>query len=142
MSAEPVQNYANHRTYDPQLVIIGILCLLAIIASLVTIPVLSKLTVTFLAIAVVMVVLRMRRYATRLQDRIIRMEMGQRLERVLPDSIAARARELELGQIIGLRFASDAELPALVEKVLANKSMRSKDIKQLVTNWQADHLRV
>jgi hypothetical protein len=84
----------------------------------------------------------MRAYATRLQDRIIRLETRLRLERVLPADLAAHIGELELTHLIGLRFASDAELPELVQKVLANKSMRADDIKKQVKNWQADNLRV
>jgi hypothetical protein len=50
-------------------------------------------------------------------------------------------KRLTLSQIIGLRFASDAEFPTLAQKA-ANESMSMKDIKQSVKNWRADHDRL
>ena len=40
-----------------------------------------------------------------------------------------------------MRFAGDAELPALARKVLDEKMNDRKAIKQLVKDWQADYLR-
>jgi hypothetical protein len=76
-----------------------------------------------------------------LQNRIIRLEMRLRLQEVLPADLAARAEGLTLGQVIALRFASDAELPGLVERVLKGELTSKKEIKQAVKEWQADHLR-
>ena len=76
-----------------------------------------------------------------LQNRIIRLEMRLRLQEVLPADLAARAKGLTLGQVIALRFASDAELPGLVERVLKGELTSKKEIKQAVKEWQADHLR-
>jgi hypothetical protein len=44
-------------------------------------------------------------------------------------------------QIIGLRFASDAEFPALARKA-AEENISEKDIKKQVKNWRPDHDRV
>ena len=76
-----------------------------------------------------------------LQNRIIRLEMRLRLREVLPAPLAERAKALTLGQMIALRFASDAELPGLVERVLKGELTSKKEIKQAVKDWQADHLR-
>ncbi|MFM9014577.1 MAG: DUF6526 family protein [Gemmatimonadota bacterium] len=75
------------------------------------------------------------------QDRLIRLEMRLRLREVLPAPLAARIPELTKGQLIGLRFASDAELPGLVERVLKGELVRAKDVKAAVKDWQADYLR-
>lgn len=75
------------------------------------------------------------------QDRVIRLEMRLRLREVLPAPLAARIPELTKGQLIGLRFASDAELPGLVERVLKGELVRAKEIKAAVKDWQADTLR-
>ena len=55
--------------------------------------------------------------------------------------MAARACALPLEQVIALRFASDAELPGLVDEVLSGRVSTPKDIKQKVKEWQADFLR-
>lgn len=145
MAGEPAQNYANHTTNDKALTWIAVLALASALLSLTGaagIPYIAVAAPILLTVAIVWILFRMRGYATRLQDRIIRLETQLRLQRVLPADLAARVGELELTHLIGLRFASDAELPELVQKVLANKSMRSNDVKKLVKDWQADHLRV
>ena len=60
---------------------------------------------------------------------------------VFPEPLRARIGELSVGQLVALRFASDAEAPSLVEKTLAN-NWSQKQIKQAVTNWRADRFRV
>jgi len=75
------------------------------------------------------------------QDRIIRLEMQLRLERVLPPELVARMNELDLRQLISLRFASDSELPDLVQRTLDGEFTSSKAIKKAIRSWQADHLR-
>ena len=46
-----------------------------------------------------------------------------------------------MAQLVSLRFASDAELPALARKVHDEKLNDRKAIKRLVKDWQADYLR-
>jgi hypothetical protein len=76
------------------------------------------------------------------QNRLIRLEMRLRLREVLPAPLAARIPELTVRQLIALRFAGDAELPALVERTLKGDFAKPRDIKRAVTDWQADYLRV
>jgi hypothetical protein len=52
-----------------------------------------------------------------------------------------RIPEFTVAQLVSLRFACDAELPALARKVLADKLENRKAIKQLVKDWQGDNLR-
>jgi uncharacterized protein DUF6526 len=75
------------------------------------------------------------------QDRVIRLEMRQRLREALPPDLAAHADRLAVKQLVALRFASDAELPALVRDVVAGTLSAPKDIKARVKDWQADDLR-
>jgi len=84
---------------------------------------------------------KLRLYPLKVQDRVIRLEERLRMERLLPDTLKSRIPELTAGQIVALRFASDAELPALVEKAL-NGKMEPKAIKQSIQNWRADYFRV
>jgi hypothetical protein len=75
------------------------------------------------------------------QNRLIRLEMRLRLAGLLPPDLHSRIPEFTLDQLISLRFASDAELPALARKVLEEKLNDRKAIKRLVKDWQADYLR-
>jgi hypothetical protein len=44
--------------------------------------------------------------------------------------------------VIALRFASDEELPGLVQKIVSGELKTGKEIKQAIKNWRADHHRV
>ncbi len=75
------------------------------------------------------------------QDRLIRLEMRLRLERILAADLKPRIADLNVRQLIALRFASDAELAGLVREVLDQKITRQKDIKLKIRDWQGDYLR-
>lgn len=94
-----------------------------------------------LAIAFLLCAFYARTFALTVQDRVIRLEMRLRLERVLPADLRARIGEFSLGQLVALRFASDAELGELARKVLEGKIEDRKAIKQMVRDWQADWMR-
>ena len=93
------------------------------------------------SVAILMGFLLARMFALSVQDRVIRMEERVRCERLLPQDLQARIVEFEPGQLISLRFASDAELPALARKVLDEKIKDRKVIKQQIKNWRSDYLR-
>ena len=76
-----------------------------------------------------------------IQNRLIRLEMMLRLRGLLPPELMARANELRVGQLVGLRFASDAELPALVQRCLNGELRSSEQIKREIQQWQPDTLR-
>jgi hypothetical protein len=82
-----------------------------------------------------------RLFALAVQDRVIRLEEQLRYARLLPEDLKPRAEEFTIAQIVSLRFASDAELPALARKVLSENLQDRKAIKQMVQNWKADNLR-
>jgi len=94
-----------------------------------------------LAFGLVTFFLAVRRQVLTVQDRVIRLEMRLRLREMLPPDVAAQASRIPIGQLIALRFASDAELPALVRDVLSGTVATSKDIKLRVKDWQSDFLR-
>jgi hypothetical protein len=75
------------------------------------------------------------------QDRVIRLEMRLRLERLLPPELRSRVSEFTVPQLVSLRFAGDDELPVLARQVLEEKLSDRKTIKRRIKNWQADFLR-
>ena len=75
------------------------------------------------------------------QDRVIRLEEHLRYERLLPADLQRRIGEFTVAQLVSLRFAGDAELPALARKVLDEKLNDRKTIKRLIKNWKPDYLR-
>jgi hypothetical protein len=82
-----------------------------------------------------------RQFAVTVQDRVIRLEMRLRLERLLPADLAARIGELESAQLVALRFAGDGELVELTRRVLAGELRTNPEIKRQIKDWQADWLR-
>ena len=94
-----------------------------------------------LAIALLLMFFSVRVQTLTVQDRVIRLEMRLRLRETLPADMHASIASLTVGQLVALRFASDAELPALVAEVLAGRLAAKKDIKRQVKHWQADHQR-
>lgn len=75
------------------------------------------------------------------QDRVIRLEERLRMRELLPADLHARIGEFTVKQLVALRFASDAELPALARRVLDEKIEDQKAIKKMVTDWRADYQR-
>ena len=98
---------------------------------------LQSFALLLLGFVVLLGISLLRIFALRLQDRIIRLEMQVRLTRI---GRAADLGRLSLRQLIALRFASDAELPALIDRAVAEK-LDAKQIKQAVKDWQGDYLR-
>ena len=94
-----------------------------------------------LAAAFVVAVLYARLFSLTVQDRVIRLEMRLRLERLLTPDLRSRIPEFTVPQLISLRFAADDELPGLARQVLDERLKDRKTIKRRVKNWQADFLR-
>jgi Family of unknown function (DUF6526) len=93
------------------------------------------------ALALLLLAFLLRRMALTVQTRVIRLEMRLRMQEILPADLRARILEFQPGQLVALRFASDAELPELARKVLNEKLTDQKAIKMMVRDWQGDFLR-
>jgi hypothetical protein len=99
-------------------------------------------SVAVLAIIGVGVLLLLRQhYALQLQDRICRLEVRQRYFEVSGQRFAALEKQLSLRQILSLRLAGDAELPALAQAA-ATEQLSPKEIQARITDFQFDAMRV
>jgi hypothetical protein len=139
------QTYANHRAFTPWYLLAGLVLAADVVVRIVqAVRDPGPATIWALPVGAALVVVWgvSRGKAQRMQDRIIRLEMRLRLERVLPPQQHADIARLSLGQLVALRFASDAELPALVKDVVANGVEDREEIKRRVKEWQPDWLRV
>lgn len=79
-----------------------------------------------------------RSFALKAQDRAIRAEENFRYYILTGKRLDPR---IHLQQVIALRFASDEELPGLVQQVL-EKDLSNREIKRAIKKWKADHHRV
>ena len=144
--AEPSpQSYANHTRYVP-LYHFGVFGVFVVnlfwsLWRLFRAPGADTAMAALMAFALIGLFFYARLFALTVQDRVIRLELRLRLERLLPPEQRARIDELRRAQCVALRFASDDELPALVADVLDGRLATADEIKQKIRHWQADHLR-
>lgn len=145
--ADKAQNFANHGRFYPvwHFVAFPILLINVIVASMALFDDPSRGTGWRFAVAVALLaaVYASRTMNLMTQDRIIRGEERARLKELLPaDMVQDALEKLTPSQLIGLRFASDGELPELTKRVLDGELTGQKEIKQAVRNWRGDHMRV
>jgi hypothetical protein len=145
MAAKAAQNLANHVRVDPPfhffvLPVFAISWLVSV-GLLVRHPSFLSGWGVVLATGAMVAVLKIRLNALRVQDRIIRLEEKLRLASLLPESVRPKIGSLTDDQLIGLRFASDPEVAALVERALSENLGRA-DIKKAVRRWRPDDCRV
>jgi len=136
------QTYANHR-HNPKLSAIGFLFLLVAVVAFALrwfqIGGRYAMALGLLGlIAAVQVLLSISRiYTTKLQDRIIKLEMRVRAMTVLSPAQQGALARLDKPQVVALRFASDGELPELVERA-GRENLSADDIKRAIKNWVPD----
>jgi len=144
MSDDDVQSYANHARWLPpwHFFVIPVLAANAIIqiVELVRQPGLPSAWAAIVALAILVGLVCARWMPLRVQDRVIGLEETLRLERLLPGR-SMDIERLSRGQLIGIRFASDAEVPHLVERILAGELSSRDEVKRAVQHWRSDHSR-
>jgi Family of unknown function (DUF6526) len=144
MSNKP-QSFANHAKFDPpfHFFVLPVLLINIIVVAYLLFrhPGIGGAWLLLVSVALFVLAGRLRSWATHLQNRVIRTEERIRLAAILPEPLRPRIGELSDSQIVGLRFASDAELPALFQRAVDEKLSRS-DIKKAITNWRPDYSRV
>ena len=152
MAETKPQNLANHTRWDPPFHFY-ILPIFALALILTLVHFFAHIThgdlrdqihaflLILLAVALLMLMFKVRLYALRVQDRVIRLEERLRLTQLLSEPLRSRIPELTEDQLCGLRFASDAEIPKLVERTL-KENLKRADIKKAIQNWRPDYWRV
>ena len=145
MSQPKPQTLKNHTRMDPLFHYFVILVLLGtVVVSIVHLVRHTDLIpawLVLLSVALFLLAFKVRAYALRVQDRVIRLEERLRLMALISEPVRSRIHELTESQLIALRFASDAEIPALVERSL-NEHLTAKQIKHSIQNWRPDYWRV
>jgi hypothetical protein len=140
------QSYDNHRKFVRGYhgVAFAILMINLIYSAYVAVTSFSVGAVVglLLAFGLLMIAFYARIFALGAQDRVIRLEERLRLRELLSPEQHAVIGTLSTAQLIGLRFASDAEVGELAVAVAAEGLENGEAIKKRVKNWRPDHQRV
>ena len=142
---QQLQSYANHRRYFPLYHFIAmpivLVNVLVAVGDVVEHPSLRAAWYLVLAIGIAAGFVACRASVLTVQDRLIGLEMRLRLAAVLPPELRHRIPELRIRHLVGLRFAGDAELPALVERCLAGELRTADQVKRQIREWRPDFVR-
>jgi Family of unknown function (DUF6526) len=145
MANATTQSFANHTRLDPPfhffLLPLGIVAIVLSVIHIIHHPSMASTLLVVLAVGFFMIAGKSRGYSLKVQDRVIRLEERLRLAMLLPEAARSRIGELTESQLIGLRFASDAELPGLAMRAL-NEGLTKKQIKSAIQSWRGDYFRV
>jgi hypothetical protein len=134
------QSFQNHVHRPIHTVIAGLFTVLAlyfIIRSMYFGADTRDMAILMMGFAVLVLVAISRVYIVKLQDRIIMLEEKVRAAELLPAGQDAQLAKLSSKQIAALRFASNEEFGALLERA-ARENLSSKDIKAAVKRWRPD----
>jgi hypothetical protein len=145
MATATTQSLTNHARLDPPfhfvLAPIGLAAIILSVIFLVRQPGIGSMLGVLLSFGLFLLGAKTRSYALKVQDRVIRLEERLRLSMLLPEATRPRIVELTEPQLIALRFASDAEVPALTIRAL-NEGLTNKQIKTAIQIWRGDYFRV
>ena len=145
MAEKVPQNFANHARFDPPfhffILPVFAITLIVAIVHLVMHPGCTRPGWSCSARGHDGRLTKIRVYALKVQDRVIRLEERLRLAILLDKPLRARITELTESQLVGLRFASDAEFPPWPPEP-CRKNLSNADIKKAITQWRPDYWRV
>jgi hypothetical protein len=143
--ADAPQNFSNHTRLDPPfhffILPVFAISLILTIVHLIRRPGLHSVWIVVFMVAAIAALFKIRLYALRVQDRVIRLEERLRFATLLDPALRPRIAEFTESQLVALRFASDAELPALAARAL-NEKLSNSEIKKLIQHWRPDYWRV
>jgi hypothetical protein len=140
-----VQSYSHHTRWDPLfhffILPVFAITLIMTIVHLVRRPGLHSAWLIVVAVAAMAAIFKIRLYALKNQDRIIRLEERLRLATLIDPVLRSQIVSLTESQLVALRFTSDAELPALAARAI-NEKLAATEIKKSIQNWRPDYWRV
>ena len=142
---ETTQTYANHRRVFPLYHLFALPVLLAhvivTVVGAVRDPRAWTLWMVVVALGLAGAAVANRASTLIVQNRLIGLEMRLRLATVLPVELCQRIPELDIKQLVGLRYAGDAELAGLVERCLRGELATADAVKRAVRQWRPDYVR-
>ena len=145
MSELRTQSYANHRRYFALYHYVAMPILLANVVitavQAVRFPSAWSLWIVVVSLGLAVGLVASRASTLVVQSRLIALEMRLRLAATLPPDLRGRISELRLKQLVGLRFAGDVELPALVERCLNGELTTADAVKREIRDWRPDFIR-
>lgn len=145
MAETSSQTLSNYTRYDPPfhffILPVFAITLIATIVHVVRRPSVHSAWLIVVVIAAILAIFKIRLYALKVQDRVIRLEERLRLATLLDPALRGRIHDLTMSQLVALRFASDAELPALATRAL-NEKLPGAEIKKAIQQWRGDYWRV
>jgi FlaA1/EpsC-like NDP-sugar epimerase len=142
-----VQNYSNHRRYLFTYHFLTFLIILVLLISSIYYSISMFLShqsmkiwlfFVFNSLVLISLFFHSRMFSLKAQDRAIRAEENFRHYILTGKPLDSR---LTTRQIIGLRFASDEEFPALAVRAV-EENLSEDEIKRLVKKWRPDYYRV
>lgn len=139
------QNFKNHSRYIPLWHLIVPIIMVGLIGGAIYNLIKADDSARYSAALILLIVFLLpvfywytRSFALRAQDRAIRAEENFRHFLLTGRPLD---QKLRMGQIIALRFASDAEMPGLARKAVDEKLSQSQ-VKREIKNWRGDYWRV
>ncbi len=144
----PKQNFENHvHYYAPHHYVFYPLLLAAIGASVYAFnnhpdqkSIWGAIIVIFIFIGWLSFMLR-QHYALGNQNRIVRLELRFRYFELTGKRLEPMESKLNFKQLAALRFASDEELPALINRTI-QENLTATQIKKSILHWLPDTMRV
>ncbi|MGC8549373.1 MAG: DUF6526 family protein [Acidobacteriaceae bacterium] len=145
MSQPEIQDLKHHARFDPIfhyfLTWISLASIIIAIVYAIQHPGFYSAWIAVVAVAGLFVLLRLRTYPLKVQDRVIRLEERLRLQALAPAEWHPQIYRLSEDQLVALRFASDQEVVELAQQALA-QNLNRKQIKERIQTWRPDHWRV
>ena len=139
------QDLKNHARFDPifHYILAPILIANIVIAIVYLVHHLNFYSVwlVVLSLTAILLLLKLRTYPLKVQDRVIRLEERLRLQALAPAEWHAQIYKLSEDQLVGLRFAADDEVVPLARQAV-EENLKRKQIKERIRKWRSDDWRV